>query len=125
MFKLTILRTWRLEHFAIGTPGAQKHRILYYYTLNPGITDGAATPHNVSPQSSAMLTPDAQRQCNGADAAAIDAGTAGFEEFEVVQTFGETNANFAARLLVDHAAREAWWVTARRAEFARAGTGVS
>jgi len=125
MFKLTILRTWRLVHFVAGTPGAQKHRVLYYYTINPVITDAATAPHDVAPVSSGMLTPDAQRQCTGADAAAINAGTAGFEEHEVVQTFGETNAAFATRILADHAAREAWWVAARRAEYARAGTGTS
>lgn len=104
--------------------GAVTRRVLYWYTISPAITD--STGAKIIPQGRAHLSDDAARYLTEADKALIDTGDAGFEvRPAIVQTAGETNANFRTRILADHQARMTWWLDEQRAKYALSGTGAT
>lgn len=103
--------------------GTVRHRVLYFYAVNPRITD--ATGAEVVPQRSAGLDAEASSYLTTSERTAIDSGDAGFEILEREQTGGETNVAFRNRMQDDHASRKAGWVQDRRDQYALAGTSVS
>lgn len=103
--------------------GTIKHRVLYYYEVDPRITDARSA--EVAPQRSAGLDAEAANYLTPAQRGAIDTGDAGFEILEREQTGGETNTAFRNRMQDDYTHRKPGWVQDRRDQYALAGTSVS
>jgi hypothetical protein len=121
MDKITLLRSTS-EGF-----GNLARQALYWYTISPVITDADTPPNTIVHQSGSSIDryPDAARYVSSADRTALDAGAAGYEVLQRLQTAGETNAQYRARLLAEHVLRQADWIAERRQEYASAGTGAN
>lgn len=107
--------------------GGNQWRILYWFAINPLITDGATPPNNIAPQSWAQLPDDAKRYIaeGSADALALNNGSAGFTVVERLQGPTESAAAFQARILADHTAFQTWWIAQYRARFQYSGFGAN
>jgi hypothetical protein len=104
--------------------GGTQRRMLYWYVISPRITDAAA--NQIIPLTSANLPSDAALYVTAAaDLNAVNAGDAGFEVVQRLQTAGESNAAFTTRVRAEQAAREAAWIAAQRSAYALAGTAVN
>lgn len=118
--RLTLLKSTELSY------GSVRRRVLYWYVISPRITD--STGVEIAPQNRNQIP-----QGDGSpllylsttDLTALDAGDAGYEILEQVQTGGETLAAFRNRLLADHTSRQSAWIASRRSEYAAAGTSVA
>jgi hypothetical protein len=119
--KVTILEGTRQPY------GGVSHRLLYWFAINPAITDGATPATLIIPQSWSALPNDAKRYIadGSADAIALNNGAAGFDIVERLQGPTETISAFATRILADHASYEAWWIGQQRARYQRSGQGTS
>lgn len=114
--KLTLLRS-SAETFSNTTK-----QVLYWYTISPVVQDSLGNTIIVQAASTLDRFPDVLRYLTAGDRTALDAGQAGYELLNRMQTAGETNVAFRNRLLAEHSLREAAWITERRAEHAAAGT---
>jgi hypothetical protein len=104
--------------------GGTQRRMLYWYVISPRITDAGS--NQIIPLTSANVPSDAAVYVNAAaDLNALNAGDAGFEVVQRLQTAGETNAAFTIRIRAEQVARETAWVAAQRAAYALAGTAIN
>ena len=118
--KITLLRSTD-----DGLGGTQRI-VLFWYVIAPRIKD--SLNNDVAPQTSNQLqnaNGGASKYVNSVDLAALDSGDAGFEIAARLQTAGETNAAFSARLKLEQAARQTAWIAQQQAIYGLAGTGVN
>lgn len=105
--------------------GSLSRRVLYWYTINPVIQD--SVPQTIAPQNRNQIQQgdgSPLKYLSSTDLDSLDAGTAGYEIIQQLQTASETLTAYRNRLLADHTVRQAAWIQARRDEYAQAGTSV-
>jgi hypothetical protein len=107
--------------------GGTNRTLMFWYVISPLITDTLA--NTVVPMPSSRLAssgnPDAGKYVSTADSNALDAGSAGFEIVNRLQSAGESNAAFTARIRAEQVARETAWVASTRTAYALSGTAIN
>lgn len=118
MDEITLLDTNPDKH------GLLTRRVLYWYDLsaNP-VKDSKGNTIKLVP--STDVPNEAVKYIPSDDRMALNNGLAGFEIIRREQTAGEGTAAFQVRMLLDHDARQTWWIQDKRDKFAQSGRSAT